>query len=88
MSQMEQSQGQVLHHQLGSQLLELQSRLLSELDLMKGYQSRLPKDSDSEWVDWKVEKLELGLEKVQDSLSRLKFLEAEARSLESVLLSD
>ena len=85
---MEQVQGQVLHHQLGAQLLELQSRLLSELDLMKGYQLRLPKDSDSEWVDWKVAKLESGLEKVQDSLSRLKFLEAEARSLESVLLSD
>jgi hypothetical protein len=62
--------------------------LLSELDLVKGYQSRLAKDSDSEWVDWKVQKLESSLEKVQDSLSRLKFLEAEARSLESVLLSD
>jgi hypothetical protein len=48
----------------------------------------LPKDSDSEWVDWKVQKLESGLEKVQDSLSRLKYLEIEARSLESVLLSD
>ena len=88
MSQIEQSQNQVLHHQLGSQLLELQSRLLSELDLMQGYLSRLPKDSDSEWVEWKVAKLESGLLQVQDSLSRLKFLEAEARSLESVLLSD
>ena len=74
--------------QLKSQLLELKSRLLSELDLVKNYQSHLPKDSDLEWVDWKVQKLESSLEKVLDSLSRLKFLEAEARAVESVLLSD
>jgi hypothetical protein len=61
---------------------------LSELDLVKNYQSHLPKDSDLEWVDWKVQKLESSLEKVLDSLSRLKFLEAEARAVESVLLSD
>lgn len=79
----------LLTEQLKSQLLELQYRLYSEQQLLLQYQEKLLKlEQAPEWVELKVHSLESALEKVKDSMSRLKFLEAEARSLESALLSD
>jgi hypothetical protein len=80
---------EVLTEQLKSQLLELQYRLYSEQQLVLQYRVKwLVSESVPEWADLRVARLESELAKVQDSLSRLKFLEAEARSLESALLSD
>jgi hypothetical protein len=45
-------------------------------------------ESVPEWADLRLSRLESELAKVKDSLQRLKFLEVEARSLESALLSD
>jgi hypothetical protein len=63
--------------------------LYSEQQLLLQYREKLLLlESVPEWADSKVERLELDLVKVQDSLARLKYLEVEARSLESALLSD
>ena len=79
----------LLTEQLKSQLLELQYRLYSEQQLMLKYREQLLLlESLPEWADLKLSRLETDLAKVQDSLARLKFLEVEARSLESALLSD
>lgn len=79
----------LLTEQLKSQLLELQYRLYSEQQLLLQYQEKLLKlEQAPEWVELKVHSLESALEKVKDSLLRLKYLEVEARSLESALLSD
>jgi chromosome segregation ATPase len=79
----------LLTEQLKSQLLELQYRLYSEQQLLSEYREKVLKlESAPEWVDWKIAQLESALEKVKDSLLRLKFLEAEARALDSALLSD
>jgi hypothetical protein len=79
----------LLTEQLKSQLLELQYRLYSEQQLLLQYREKaLLSESVPEWADLRVARLESSLEKVKDSLQRLKFLEVEARSLESALLSD
>lgn len=79
----------LLTEQLKSQLLELQYRLYSEQQLMLQYREKaLLSESVPEWADLRLSRLESELAKVKDSLQRLKFLEVEARSLESALLSD
>ena len=80
---------EVLTEQLKSQLLELQYRLYSEQQLVLQYREKvLETESVPEWADWRLDRLETALVQVKDSLSRLKYLEVEARSLESALLSD
>ena len=80
---------EVLTEQLKSQLLELQYRLYSEQQLVLQYREKvLETESVPEWADWRLDRLESALVQVKDSLSRLKYLEVEARSLESALLSD
>ena len=79
----------LLTEQLKSQLLELQYRLYSEQQLVLQYREKvLETESVPEWADWRLDRLETALVQVKDSLSRLKYLEVEARSLESALLSD
>jgi hypothetical protein len=56
--------------------------------MLKYREQLLLLESLPEWADLKLSRLETDLVKVQDSLARLKFLEVEARSLESALLSD
>jgi hypothetical protein len=80
---------EVLTEQLKSQLLELQYRLYSEQQLVLEYREKvLALEQVPEWADLRVARLESALAQVKDSLSRLKFLEAEARALDSALLSD
>ena len=79
----------VLTEQLKSQLLELQYRLYSEQQSVLQYREKvLETESVPEWADWRLDRLESALDQVKDSLSRLKYLEVEARSLDSALLSD
>jgi hypothetical protein len=63
--------------------------LYSEQQLLLQYREKaLLSELVPEWADLRVARLESSLEKVKDSLLRLKYLEVEARSLESALLSD
>jgi hypothetical protein len=79
----------VLTEQLKSQLLELQYRLYSEQQSVLQYREKvLETESVPEWADLRVSRLEKALDQVKDSLLRLKYLEVEARSLDSALLSD